>query len=187
MLEASPTKLDFINGVVIDPWAMESDAPQAMAGGSYYHGVVASNLSRALGAAADARGCTTTSSDVAVRVNENGDYCFPDLAAVCGEPSLSGQILLNPTLVVEVLSPGTEAIDRGPKFERYQALSSVEEIVFVAQRRPRVERYRRHGTVWLYEAVDGLGAEIEVLGGVMRLAEVYRNVKFPPPDPLDVA
>lgn len=170
--EASPTKLDFIDGQIVDP--------QAMAGGTIFHGVIASNLSRVLGPAADTRGCVTVTSDVKVRVEASGEYCYPDLAAVCGEIESEAETLLNPTLVVEVLSPGTEAYDRGPKFERYQRMPSIQEIVFVAQDKPRIERYRRHEAVWLYESVDGLQAQIEILGAPIRLAEVYRNVTFKP-------
>ena len=75
---------------------------------------------------------------------------------------------------------GTEAYDRGPKFERYQRMPSLQEIVFVAQDKPRIERYRRHEGVWLYESVDGLESQIDILGEPMRLAEVYRNVVFKP-------
>ena len=184
ILEASPVKLDFIGGRIIDPWAIAEGSPEAMAGGRIRHGLIAGNLNRALGPVADAKGCLILPSDVQVRVNEQGDYCFPDLTVVCGEISQDGLMVDRPTLVVEVLSPSTKGHDKGPKFDGYLRLPSVEEIVFAYQERPLIERYRRHGDVWVYERAEGMEAQIDILGAPLRLADAYRRVEFPPEDPL---
>lgn len=183
ILEASPTKLDFIDGRIIDPWAMEEGSPEAMAGGRLRHSLVASNMNRALGPAADARGCIVLTSDTQVQVDEQGNYCFPDLTVACGDFDDEALMLDDPVVVVEVLSPSTQSHDRGAKFDRYLRLPSVEEIVFVFQEKPCVERYQRRGRVWVYEWVEGLDAQIEILGAPLRLADVYRRVKFSPKDP----
>ncbi len=183
ILEASPVKLDFIAGRIIDPWAMDEGSPEAMAGGRIRHSLIAANLNRALGPIADAKDCLVLTSDVQVRVNEEGDYCFPDLTLVCGEVSQSEVMLDEPTVVVEVLSPGTKNYDRGEKFEGYLRLPSIQEIVFAHQERPLIERYRRHGEVWVYERAEGMEAQIDVLGLPLRLADAYRRVEFPPANP----
>lgn len=184
ILEASPTKLDLIDGRIVDPWAMEEGSPEAMAGGRIRHSLIASNMLRALGPTADARGCVVLTSDTQVQVDEAGDYCYPDLTIACGNLDDEAVMLDDPAVVVEVLSPSTRGHDKGPKFDQYLRLPSIEEIVFVDQERPRIERYRRHEAVWVYEAVEGMDAQISILGEPLRLADVYRRVRFsPPPDP----
>ena len=183
LLEASPTKLDFIDGRIIDPWAMEEGLPEAMAGGRIRHALIPMNLARALEPTLDERGCLAVTSDVKVRFDEGDEYCFPDLTIVCGEVDDEADSIEEPTLVVEVLSRGTESYDRGTKFERYRKMPSILEIVLIAQNRPSVERFRRHGSVWVYEWAEGLDAQIEILGAPIRLADVYRKVKLKNSDP----
>ena len=182
LLEDSPTKLDFIDGEVIDPWAMEAGSPEAMAGGRIRHSLIASNLTRALGPAADARGCVVLTSDTQVRVDKHGDYCFPDLTVACDEIDDDATALDDPVVVVEVLSPSTQRHDKGAKFDRYLRVPSIEEIVFVHQEEAKIELYRRRGSVWLYERAEGLSAQIEILGQPIRLTDVYRRVKLPERD-----
>ncbi|RYG41609.1 Uma2 family endonuclease, partial [bacterium] len=139
MDEASEVKLEYVEGVV-----------RSMAGGSLEHSAIAYNASRALGPLADARGCRGFSSDARVKANEQGDCVYPDLAFTCGHPEKEGLSLLNPTLVVEILSPSTAAYDRNEKLELYRSIATVEEYLLVASEEPRVEIYRRRGEVWLY-------------------------------------
>ncbi len=169
LAEASDVKLEFVDGVV-----------RSTAGGSLEHSGIAYNAGRALGALADARGYRGFSSDVRVKVDEAGDYVYPDLTFACPETKREGLSLLNPTLVVEVLSPSTEAYDRGRKLELYLSIPSLEEVLLVASEEPRVEAYRRRGGVWLYESVRGLDGSLEALGGRLALRDLYRDVEFPP-------
>ena len=169
LAEASDVKLEFVDGVV-----------HAMAGGSLEHSAITYNAARALGPLADARGCQGLSSDTRVRVGAQGDYVYPDLSFVCSAAEREGQSLLNPTLIVEVLSPSTAAYDRDEKLEMYRSIPSVEEYLLVSSEEPRVEAYRRRGEVWLYESIRGLNASAEALGGHVRLSDLYRGVDFPP-------
>lgn len=111
-------------------------------------------------------------------------YVYPDLMVVTGEALLEDEhhdTLLNPALIVEVLSPSTESYDRGRKFELYQTLESLREYVLVAQDRPRVEHYlRQEGHVWLYTDVSGLDSSVAFasIGCQVPLAEIYDKVSF---------
>lgn len=122
----------------------------AMAGGSYRHGTIIGNLTGELHAALKQRPCTVMSSDVRVRVTDDGLYTYPDVVDVCGEPKFAPKranqntdTLLNPALLIEVLSPSTEANDRGFKSSQYRTLASLQEYALVSQTEARVEVYRR--------------------------------------------
>jgi Uma2 family endonuclease len=127
-----------------------------------------------------------------VKVDPTGLYTYPDVVVVCGErlfEDVNRDTLLNPTLIVEVLSPSTEGYDRGDKFDHYAELESLKEYVLVAQDRPRVERYVRQepGEDWRFAAVSDLQGTLDLLsiGCGLALAEVYARVQFPeePPRP----
>src|SRR2546425_9848744 len=157
----------------------------AMAGGSEEHSLIAVNVAGALNFQLADRPCKVYNSDMRVRVEEDGPYAYPDVSVVCGEAEFADEErdnLLNPTVIVEVLSPTTEAWDRGGKFERYQQRASLQEYVLIAQDRPRVERYARHGDEeWLLTVTTGLAGRVSLssIECELRLAEVYRKVTFP--------
>jgi Uma2 family endonuclease len=123
-------------------------------------------------------------NDMRVHIPETTLYTYPDLAVVCGEEQYLDDefdTLLNPVLLVEVLSETTEACDRGKKFELYRPIPSLREYVLVAQDRKRVECFRlnERGHWELFEA-GGDGAEIELasVGVRMALDELYRQVRL---------
>ena len=157
----------------------------AMAGGSEEHSLIAVNVAGALNFQLAERPCKVYNSDMRVRVEEDGPYAYPDVSVVCGEAEFADEErdnLLNPTVIVEVLSPTTEAWDRGGKFERYQQRASLQEYVLIAQDRPRVERYVRQGEEeWLLTVTTGLAGRVSLssIECELRLAEVYRKVTFP--------
>jgi len=157
----------------------------AMAGGSEEHSLIAVNVAGALNFQLADRPCKVYNSDMRVRVEEDGPYAYPDVSVVCGEAEFADEErdnLLNPTVIVEVLSPTTEAWDRGGKFERYQQRASLQEYVLIAQDRPRVERYARQGEEeWLLTVTTGLAGRVSLssIECELRLAEVYRKVTFP--------
>jgi Uma2 family endonuclease len=134
----------------------------AMSGGSYRHAVIIARLSRALGNALDGRPCGVTSSDVRVSVTADGLYTYPDIVVVCGEPKFAdgrSDTLLNPALVIEVLSTSTEAYDRGFKFAQYRTVESLEEYALVSQTEARAEVFRRQpGGHWLLTESVGMDA-----------------------------
>lgn len=163
-------KLEFVGGRI-----RRVDDPRTMAGGRLDHGAIQFGLAALLKPLADARGCRGFSSDVRVKVKANGQSVFPGLSFAGAKGEREGQSLLNPTLVVEVLSPSTADYDRGDKWELYQSIDSLEEYLMVHSESVRVERYRRRGKVWLDESVRGLDALIEVLGGRVAL---YQGVEL---------
>ncbi|AKT41730.1 Uma2 family endonuclease [Chondromyces crocatus] len=153
----------------------------AMAGGSPEHALIAMNIGAELRSALRGRGCKVFSSDVRIRVRATGLATYPDVSVVCGELARDPEdesTLVNPVLLVEVLSPSTEAYDRGEKFAHYRRLPSLREVVLVSQSRRRVELFRRNddGSWTLYEA-DGSGAlDLASVGCKLALDEVYLGV-----------
>jgi Uma2 family endonuclease len=157
----------------------------AMAGASREHNLIAGNVFASLHAQLKGRPCETYPSDMRVKVTESGLYTYPDVVVVCGEPQFEderGDTLLNPTLLVEVLSPSTEAYDRGDKFANYRLLESLAEYVMIAQDRRRVERFvRQPDGQWLFSEARQLGQAISLasIGCQLALDEVYDRVKLP--------
>jgi Uma2 family endonuclease len=158
----------------------------AMAGGSPTHNLIAGNVVRELGNQLKRRPCRVFPSNQRVKVSETGLYTYPDVTVVCGELRVDDErrdTLLNPTLIVEVLSESTEAYDRGDKFGHYRRLESLQEYVMIAQDRPRIERYTRRAESheWLLlEVSDPRGVVVlPSVGCELALAEVYDKVEFP--------
>jgi len=153
----------------------------AMAGASREHNELTTNLMVSVGSRVRGTTCRAYGSDMRVRTDTD-TYCYPDLTLVCGEPrftDLNGDVLLNPLVIVEVLSPTTEALDRGEKFFAYQRMASVREIVFIAQHRCCVERYeRQEGGLWLYEVLESSDASLPLVSCNLSipLDELYERV-----------
>jgi Uma2 family endonuclease len=153
-------------------------------GASFRHNVIAANLIGELRQQLKGRPCTITPGDLRVHISETGLSNCPDLVAICGEPRFEDQeleTLLNPTLIIEVLSPATEAYDRGKKFEHYRTIESLAEYVLVSQERPRIEQFvRQEGDRWLFTATPGLDGRVILpsVGCELALAEVYDKVQL---------
>ena len=130
------------------------------------------------------RPCRVYVSDLRVRANRN-TYAYPDIAVVCGEPRFAENnkdTLINPMVLIEVLSPSTEAHDRGLKFHRYRQLESLQEYVLVSQSQPLVEIFRRQPSgSWLLSEFTGLDStgNFDSLDCKIPLAEIYHQVAFP--------
>lgn len=156
----------------------------AMAGGTPEHSLIGANILRDLSYQLFGKPCRVYNSDLKVRATES-TYTYPDVTVVCGEPVFDDtepQVLLNPAVIVEVLSETTEAWDRGGNFERYRTRESLQEYLLVAQDRPHVERYARQPDgEWLFTVVDGLDRALELrsLDCQLELARVYHMVTFP--------
>ena len=155
-----------------------------MAGGSRRHNLIKGNTERELSLQMKTRSCEVYSSDQRVHIPATGLYTYPDVLVVCGEPHFDdeqGDTLLNPTLIVEVLSPNTEAYDRGKKFEHYLSIDSLSEYLLISQDEPRIEQFvRQDGGRWLFTAVAGLDSRITLPSILceLSLAEVYDKVKL---------
>lgn len=155
-----------------------------MAGASWNHVVLVSNLTAALLNTLWDQGCYVLSSDMCVRVEARDLDTDPDLSVVCGEPVFLSEkriVLLNPVLIVEVLSSSTESYDRGQKFKFYRALPSLQEYVLVAQDRINVEIFRKNdeGHWVLYETDPEQGTvELASVDCTVSLDDVYAGVTF---------
>ena len=157
----------------------------AMSGASRRHVVIVNNLGGELRQRLKQQPCEIYSNDMRLRVAPNGLYTYPDVIIVCGEPQFAddqSDTLLNPILIVEVLSDSTENCDRGRKFEQYRSLPSLGEYVMVAQDTPRIEQYTREPNGhWLLAETSGLGASIHLasIDCALPLAEIYDKTKWP--------
>lgn len=157
----------------------------AMAGASESHNLIATNASRLIGSRVIEKGCRVYQSDMRVKVGESGLYTYPDISVVCGKPEFDDShtdTLLNPIVLVEVLSPSTASYDRGIKFEHYQRIASLKHYVLAEQDRPHIEVYTRESeNRWAYSAFNGLDAvaELPVLDCRLPLRDVYALVEFP--------
>ena len=139
----------------------------AMAGGSPRHNWIAGNVQSALKRALDDR-CFTFTSDQRIMFDEGARYVYPDASVVCGQVMLqegTTDVLVNPTILVEVLSSGTEQYDRGLKWEGYQRLASLTDYLLVAQHEIRVEQFQRASDGrWFYRAY-GPGERVPLSNG----------------------
>lgn len=154
----------------------------AMSGASLEHNVIVTNLVISLGTQMRGRQCNVFSSDMRVKIPATGLYTYPDIAALCGPPQLedeAGDTLLNPSVIVEVLSPSTEAYDRGAKFAHYQSVKFLQAYVLVSQDRLRIEVFRRQEDQnWLYSVAEALDSSVRVavIDCELALADVYEGV-----------
>jgi len=160
----------------------------AMTGATYNHNLIATNLAAELRTRLKGRPCTVLTNDMRVRM-EAADACkYPDIIALCEEPLFYDErrdVLMNPTLLVEVLSPSTEAYDRGGKFAIYRTLSSLREYVLVAQDRVSIEVFtRQDGDRWLLTACDRPDDEaiFDSIQCRVPLREIYEGVQFETPE-----
>ena len=156
----------------------------AMSGASRRHNLIVTNLVREIGGQFKNRPCEVYSNDMRVKVQASGLYTYPDVVAVCGVPRFEDgreDTLLNPGFLVEVLSPSTEAYDRGEKFDFYGELPTLGDYVLVHQNRLRVEHFARQGTNrWLLTRHEQRDATLVLPGLDVRipLAEIYAKVRL---------
>lgn len=131
--------------------------------------------------------CEVLMSRMRVKVVRTGLYTYPDIVVACGEILVEDDqddTLLNPIVLIEVLSPSTEAYDRGEKFAHYRRLDSLQEYVLVAQDRVRVERYVRQGEEWVLSELSALDdvLSLTAINCQVSLREIYARVVLPSDD-----
>jgi Uma2 family endonuclease len=171
---ASETKHEYFDGEIL-----------AMSGASLNHGVITGNMVGELRTLLRGKSCRIVPNDLRVHIPSTNTYTYTDVVVVCGTPQLTEakqDTLINPTLIVEVLSPSTERLDRGVKFNKYQQIPTLREYVLVSQEQPFVEVYtHQKGNLWLYASYNGLDAEVSLLSmdGILLTSEIYLNVDFP--------
>jgi Uma2 family endonuclease len=151
----------------------------AVSGASLAHNLIVGNLLRRLGNALDGSACRPLPSDMRVRVSRDR-YLYPDITIICGPPSLDGEsdVLLNPSAIIEVLSPSTAAFDRGDKFAAYRSIVGLDEVVFVSLHERRVETYTRQADdSWLMRESRGDDAlALRSLSVPLPLEHIYKDV-----------
>jgi Uma2 family endonuclease len=148
------TKHELINGQIV-----------AMAGASIRHNAMVGNVVAALHLRLRGKGCFTLPSDQRTHVPATGLYTYPDVTVICGDPQRhrkDTETVLNPRILVEVLSKSTEAYDRGAKFAHYRSIDSLQTYVMINLEEPRVERYERGEGVWTLHEVLGEDAVLEL-------------------------
>lgn len=176
----SEIRHEYIDGRIID-----------MAGGNDPHSQIIHNLHGSLWSRLRGKPCQGRDGNLRVRYGRRVQYGYPDALIVCGQPQFDpagagNTTLLNPRVLIEVLSDSTEAYDRGRKFERYREIESFEEYVLISQDRPSVEVLRRQPTgFWMMQPYQGVevSAALLTVGIELPLAELFAGVEFPPEKP----
>ena len=153
----------------------------AMAGGTEPHARIITNCVLALSAALKGRGCTVYTDALRVRVEAEDLFTYPDLSVVCGPGQfydLKRTTLLDPMLLVEVLSPSTETYDRTTKLRFYRQIPGLATVLLVAQDAPAVDVVARDGDGWRITTESGGEVTVEALGIRLALADLYDGVEF---------
>lgn len=167
------TKHEYLNGQIV-----------AMSGASREHNLITVNTVNQLYTQLIDGGCETYVSEMRVKNHQTDSYTYPDIVVVCDEPRFEDDVfdtLLNPIVLIEVLSPSTEAYDRGEKFAHYRQIASLQEYVLVSQDRISVEHYLRQGTQWLLTEFRGLQEVLSLISirCELCLSDIYRRITFP--------
>ena len=171
MLErASREKSEYLDGAIY-----------AMTGGSREHSLIAGNVFFRLRAGLAGSGCETHAGDLRVKVEDTGLYTYPDVLVACPPIEWDREhmdMLANPVVLVEVLSPTTELYDRNEKWARYQQLSSLQHYLLVAQNRVQVDHFSRDAQGWRVETVTDIDGEVrlEAIEVALRLRDVFERV-----------
>ena len=157
----------------------------AMSGATRSHNLIGGNVFGQVREQLRGRPCEPYTSDMRVMASNASLYAYPDVTVVCGPPQFlenRQDTLLNPTLIIEVLSPSTEAYDRGRKFERYRTIASLRQYLLIAQDRIQADLYTRQSEEkWVLTSFNGREnfVELESVGCRLSLAECYERVDFP--------
>ncbi len=171
---AADVKSEFFDGQVV-----------AMADGTPQHSLIATNLAAEFSNRLRHGPCVPYNSDLRIKVEATGLFTYPDLSVICGPLEFApgtDDTVVNPRVLVEVLSDSTEGYDRGKKFEHYRQIASLQEYLLVSQKEPRLEHFvRQPDAGWLLNEAFGLDATLELpsLKIVLALGEVFAKVNFP--------
>jgi len=168
-------KNEFINGKIV-----------AMSGGSFDHNTIAQNAGNAVsnGIRRKKKECRVANSDQKIYIKEHNKGSYPDVSVFCGKPEFYNKrkdVLTNPLLIIEVLSPSTENYDRGKKFTQYRSLPSFKEYVLISQNQAKVETwYKQEENVWRISNAEGIKASIQLysLDISIKLSDIYYLVDF---------
>ncbi len=157
----------------------------ALAGASFQHTIIATNTLASLASQLKPRSCTAHGSDLRVKVPSTGLHTYPDIVVVCGKAQFEDRqqdTLLNPTVIIEIISPSTESYDRGAKFAHYRTLESLSDYLLIAQVSATVEHYARQPDgKWLLSTYEGLEAVVPLasIACELPLADLYDKIEWP--------
>ena len=156
----------------------------SMSGASFAHNIITINISTALHVQLKGSGCETFANEMRVSSPHTSSYFYPDVGVVCDEPRFEDDvfdILLNPIVIIEVLSPSTEAYDRGEKFSHYRQIESLKEYILISQDKVNVERYLRNTDEWIFYDYQELDRQLPLtsIQCEVPLQEIYDRVTFP--------
>ena len=165
-------KNEFINGKIV-----------AMFGASRAHNRITGDAFNAISNQLMGSDCEAFIGDMCVKAGATASYFYPDVVVACDEQRFEDNVfdtLLNPIIVVEVLSPSIEADDRGEKFYRYRQLVSLQEYILISQDKVRVEHYLRRGAEWISTELRELTDVLSLISidCVLPLQDIYRRVTF---------
>ena len=163
-------------------WEYVDGEIRQMAGGKDDHNAISMNIGRVLGNVLVPRGCRVYGSDMKIHTGD-GVNTLPDVAVVRGDRQYylgKEDVILNPLLVVEVLSPSTEGYDRGKKFDHYQTISSLQDYMLVEQDRARILLFTRDNSHWEMREVKGLEGTVHLpsVDVTLALGDVYALIEF---------
>jgi Uma2 family endonuclease len=166
-------KHELINGKII-----------TMQGASLNHNKIVSNLIRDIGSFLKGKGCRVYPSDLRVNVSSTNSFMYPDLTIVCGEPELLDEQfdnLLNPSVIIEVLSPSTESHDRGIKFFNYQQIPSFKEYILINSTSILISSItKKDDGLWKFENIHSREASLSIntIGQLLSLNDIYEDIQF---------
>ncbi len=157
----------------------------AMAGASNEHNLIVNNLNFHLFTHLRGRGCRMYTFEMRLRINVTRLYTYPDAMIVCGKSLYADDhvdTIVNPLIIVEVLSDSTESYDKGKKFDHYRQVPTVQEYILISQEIPQIERrVRVSATEWRLQVYDGLESvlPLDAIDTRIRLADIYLDIEFP--------
>ncbi len=153
----------------------------AMSGASRSHNLIVANVVGELRSQLKKKPCRVYPSDMRLKIEKTGLYTYPDVMIVCGQDRFDDKYrdtLLNPDVIIEVLSDFTESYDRGKKFQNYRKIVSLKEYILISQHVPKIEKFARAGHLWTLSETDEDHPEIilESVGCVLNTGEIYDKV-----------
>ena len=171
--DADTIRSEYVNGEII-----------AMSGASFAHNLITYNISGELRTRLRGSECLAFANEMRVSIPSVKSYFYPDVGVVCGEPRFEDDVfdtLLNPIVIVEVLSPSTAAYDRGDKFAHYRQLQSLREYILVSQDKVCVEHYLRQTEQWILTDFQRPEQQLPLtsIQCELPLQEIYESVSFP--------
>jgi len=153
-----------------------------MSGGSPEHSLLGNRIGRLLGNQIEPKGCLVFNSEVKIKVPAKLPYCYSDISALCGKPIyenlVNQKLLVNPSLIVEVLSDSTESYDRGEKFTKYKSINSLKEYLLISQKRKHITLYTKHNERFWFQSeyFEGENFKLESLECELSVDEIYQGI-----------